>query len=565
MEKKENKICQSCNTSFVIEQNHFSFYEKIGVLPPNKCPDCRQQIRYAFRNERRLYRRNCDLCDKSTVTIYSPDKPFKIYCTSCFWGDEWDAKVYAQDFDFSRPFFEQFYELLLKSPRIALLNKNTVNSEYTNHAGDNKDCYLSFCMFNCENMLYCTNTWEKGRDCMDCQYNPMNISLCYECVDGENLYNCQYTKFLRDCSDCFYSYDCRNCSNCFMCYNLRNKSYCIENQQHTKENYKKIIEEMNLRSRTKRQKFYENYRRMIREKAVHRYAVIDKSINCTGNIVLNSKNAKNVFDIERAEDVSFAAMSPDTKDCMDVYHVGLKTELVYNSHAIVRSSNLIACNLSYDNTFAYYCDSCHNSQNLFGCVALKKSSYCILNKQYSKEEYDTLVPKIIEHMKKTGEWGEFFPPKYSPVCYNETQGAIYMSMKKEEVLARGFKWADDLGGTFGKETIKEISDSIKDTDESICKEVLACDKCNKNYNIALAEYELYKKMIVPIPEFCPDCRYLERQTLRNPRRLWHRVCICDKQNHSHKDKKCIIEFETPYAPERPEKVYCEECYKKEVY
>jgi len=30
--------------------------------------------------------------------------------------------------------------------------------------------------------------------------------------------------------------------------------------------------------------------------------------------------------------------------------------------------------------------------------------YCILNKQYSKEEYEELVPKIIEHMQKTGEW-----------------------------------------------------------------------------------------------------------------------------------------------------------------
>jgi hypothetical protein len=25
--------------------------------------------------------------------------------------------------------------------------------------------------------------------------------------------------------------------------------------------------------------------------------------------------------------------------------------------------------------------------------------YCILNKQYTKEEYEILVPKIIEHMK----------------------------------------------------------------------------------------------------------------------------------------------------------------------
>ena len=29
--------------------------------------------------------------------------------------------------------------------------------------------------------------------------------------------------------------------------------------------------------------------------------------------------------------------------------------------------------------------------------------------------------------------------------------------------------------------------------------------------------------------------------------------------------KCTNEFETSYAPERPEIVYCESCYQKEVY
>lgn len=57
---------------------------------------------------------------------------------------------------------------------------------------------------------------------------------------------------------------------------------------------------------------------------------------------------------------------------------------------------------------AYYCDSCHNSEYLFGCIGLKRSKYCVLNKQYSKEEYEALVPRIIEHMKKAGEWAYRF-------------------------------------------------------------------------------------------------------------------------------------------------------------
>jgi hypothetical protein len=54
------------------------------------------------------------------------------------------------------------------------------------------------------------------------------------------------------------------------------------------------------------------------------------------------------------------------------------------------------------------------SSNLFGCIGLRGKEYCILNKQYTKEEYETLVPKIIEKMKADGEWGEFFHQRISP-------------------------------------------------------------------------------------------------------------------------------------------------------
>src|SRR3990167_7917455 len=77
----QNKTCQNCKSQFVIEPEDFDFYKKISVPPPTWCPECRQRHRYAWRNERVLYRRNCDLCGKSTVTIYSPNKPYKVYCT----------------------------------------------------------------------------------------------------------------------------------------------------------------------------------------------------------------------------------------------------------------------------------------------------------------------------------------------------------------------------------------------------------------------------------------------------------------------------------------------------
>src|SRR3989338_11693288 len=100
----ENKVCQNCKSSFTIDASDFDFYKKIDVPPPTWCPECRQKRRYAWRNERVLYRRNCDLCGKRSVTIYSPNKPFKVYCPQCWWSDKWSGLDYGRDFNFSRSF-----------------------------------------------------------------------------------------------------------------------------------------------------------------------------------------------------------------------------------------------------------------------------------------------------------------------------------------------------------------------------------------------------------------------------------------------------------------------------
>ncbi|MFH0806738.1 MAG: hypothetical protein V1885_03385 [Candidatus Brennerbacteria bacterium] len=571
----ETRNCANCKNSFTIEPDDFVFYERISVPPPTWCPGCRQQRRYSWRNERVLYRRNCDLCGKSTVTIYSPSKPYKVFCPPCWWSDKWDALEYGREFDFSRPFFEQFQEAQLQVPRIALLTKNSVNSEYTNHSGDNKNCYLSFSTFGGENIMYGTNVWAPSKDSMDLYLvrTEGGAERCYECIDSSKIYSLQFTKLVKDSNDCAYCFDCRGCSHCFLSSNLRNKQYYFENHPLSKEEYQKKMEAMNLGSRKIREKLYEKWLDLIKKRSLHKFAIVEKSTGVTGNMVFNSKNSAAIFDGDKTEDSKYSIICPDVKNSMDVYHVGFSCELNYEAHALVRVYDVFFSHLSYDNSHLQYCDSCHNSENLFGCVGLRSKKYCIFNKQYSEEEYKTLRAKIIEHMKKGGEYGEFFPPKLSPFGYNETQGIIYMPLTKEEAVKRGYKWEDVVTGTFNKETISqnEVPDDIKDVENSILKEVLKCDECEKNYNIVEPELEFYRREGIPIPRFCPNCRYQKRLSLRPPRRLWHRQCMCDyrawensvKHPH-HTEGRCSNEFKTSYAPERPEVVYCEQCYNAEV-
>jgi len=76
---------------------------------------------YAYRNERSFYKRNCDKCEKSVVSIFPQDSEYKSYCNDCWWSDEFDPLTYGQDYDSERPFFEQFDELLHKVPMVSLV------------------------------------------------------------------------------------------------------------------------------------------------------------------------------------------------------------------------------------------------------------------------------------------------------------------------------------------------------------------------------------------------------------------------------------------------------------
>ena len=570
---EETKVCQNCKNSFTIDASDFNFYEKIKIPPPTWCPECRQLRRYAWRNERTLYRRNCDLCKKSTVTIYSPNKPFKVYCHECWWGDDWDFTSYGRDFDFSRPFFEQFSELQQDVPLMALLNKNSVNSQFTNHAGDNKNSFMTFAAFFNDNVMYSTMIFS-SRDCMDVSNVNEKGERLYEITDSRSCYQCQFSALLKDCSNCLYCYDCRGCNECFMSSNLRNKSYVFKNQQYSREEYLNKIKEYEFSSFVIREGLLKEFIDLLENNSIHRYVISERNINSTGSLISNCKNVFNGFEVDKGEDSKNIYAAVDIKDSMDLYHVGLQLELCYELQGCTRVSNCQFCHLCYDNMNVMYGDTCQNSQNLFACVSVKKGEYMIFNKKYSKAEYEKLKDKIIEHMQDTGEYGEFFPPQIAPVYYNETQGNLYMSLSMKEVLARGWNWEDNIPGTFGKETITSTSipDKIETVPDSYLNEIFSCITCLRNYNVIENELIFYRKEELPFPRKCPNCRYKRRFDLRPARKLWHRVCTCDgsisspqARKHTNHEGRCEVKFETCYSSDRLKKVYCEQCYNQEVY
>jgi hypothetical protein len=358
-----------------------------------------------------------------------------------------------------------------------------------------------------------------------------------------------------------------------MCAGLRNKKYYFKNKKYSQEEYEKILTSYRLDTFSGVEKARKEHESFVL-KYPRRYVFVFRSLNIHGDVISTSKNLKSCYVLKKSENCKYCDFGSDDKECYDLVmsgEVSESYEVVVADHSQLNLFGLF----SVKSQDIQYTQHCHNCKYCFGCVGLRNASYCIFNKQYSKEEYEVLVPKIIEHINKVPyvdklgneyKYGEFYPIELSPFGYNETLAMEDIALSKEDALEKGFNWQDNIQRTTGKETLKpeNIPDSIDEVGDLILDEVLVCMDCKRNYKIVPNELIFYKKMRIPIPRRCFYCRHEARLARRNPFKLWHRKCMCDKKHVQH-EGNCEVEFETSYAPERPEIVYCEKCYQSEVY
>jgi len=548
--------CKQCSTDFEITDEDRTFYDKVSPIiggkkypipEPDLCSQCRQIRRLCWRNERTLYHRQCGFCQKPVISIYSPDNPYITYCHQCWWGDEWSAMDYGKDFDFNRSFFEQFDELLKAVPKMTLLNYQVENCEYNNYNNESRNCHLTFGSGYMEDCMYMDWSYH-GKDTFDCSYCTY-FQLDYMNVDCTETYHCKFCQDCHNSSDCEYSFDLRGCKNCFGCVGLRNKEYHIFNKPYKKEQYAETVRKL------KNSKHKENIlseTTTLKSAHPHQASRILNSQNCTGDHINNSKNCSECYDITGLEDCKYMYDVFKGKDCMDHNRTG-ETELCYFNGGGGYYKNVLFSGTSVNLHDALYCFACMYSGYLFGSDGAKHNKYLILNKQYSKDEYEKQVSKIIEHMKETGEWGQFLSADISTFAYNETLAQEFFPTTKEECVKKGFRWKEPDKKEYQPQTY-QVPEDIKEVPTSIIDEVLACKVTSKNFKITPQELKLYLQENLPIPDRCPDQRYLDRLALKNPRKLYNRKC-----------DKCSTEIQTTYSPDRTEKVYCEECYLKEIY
>ena len=226
------------------------------------------------------------------------------------------------------------------------------------------------------------------------------------------------------------------------------------------------------------------------------------------------------------------------------------------------NSYLSWCNFYWrELKYTWYCCNCNNCTNCFACVWLRDKNYCIYNNQYTKDEYNQIVPKIIAQMIRDKQWWEFFDPQISYYWYNESIAMEFYPLKKEEALKMWYK-REDYEAPFPKvekvvqwkDLPKQWCKIIKEKKPEILDKILnyavICEVSGKPFRIIKQEIDFYIKHNLPLPTKHPDIRYIDRI-----KRKWTRELFLTKCSKCWKDSVSIYKNNI-------KNLCCDECFLK---
>lgn len=421
---------------------------------------------------------------------------------------------HGHDYDLSRNFFDNFTELFrsIDQPPTRLF-ETCDNCEYSDQTVGSRNCYLSYVtIVNCENVLYSMSVKESSTNVFNSLLVWTNCENIYYSVWVINSFNIFHSKYINNCSNVWFSENLIWCSECIQCNNLQNQSYCINNQQYSKEDY----QQQKTQILSQKSQFAQYYQQLSN----HGNNIA--STDVTGNFNIECQDIQQWYYNYQIKQWRNMILIGGKWSGEHVYDCFLNTppqnhyygtfsawygDHIYNSYHIKWGSNV------------YYSVCMENSSYCIGCVWLRNKEFCILNKQYSKEEWYEQADKIFAQMEQDGILGKFFPWSLHPFYFNDS--AAYLiddSFTKEEVTAEGYLrrdeeikvdipdwmevvesknlWQFEWRKTVG--TDGNTSDKQWTIDPIILKKTIRDEEWNI-YRIIKLEYDFLVKYWLPLP------------------------------------------------------------------
>lgn len=304
-----------------------------------------------------------------------------------------------------------------------------------------KNSYLCFGVWqHTENIAYTVCSNSNIRNVFNSLYTMGNCDNIYSSKIVTWSYNTFYSSNIHDSHNIWFSSNLIGCSECLLCNGLQNVSYCISNIQYNKEEYlyhkDRLLKE--------KQKFT-----VYHIKAYSHSLDNKNSKNVTWWGIVQSHDLENAYIVKNigfGRNILIAWWKDSSVHFYDSFDAWNQVdEHLYATHYVWETSSHVYCVSSGANLhnvyYSYYLESC---SYCLGCIWLKNKSYCIFNKQYTKEERHRKVDEIFSEMEKDGTLGEFFPWRMNPFYFNDT--AAYLiddTFTKEEVEKEGYLRRDE--------------------------------------------------------------------------------------------------------------------------
>ena len=412
---------------------------------------------------------------------------------------------YGLDYDLSKSFADNFGSLFKNIPLSATISQMAgENTQYADVIVSSTNCYLSNMIIdNCENIFYTFQSFENCKNIFSSVSIYSNSENIYMSSGVTNGFKVFYSKYIINSNNIWFSSNLIWCSECILCDDLENQKYCIENKEYEKEEYLEKKKEI-----LKNKNDFLSKLQNIKVKWKNFW-----STDVTWNFIEKSSDVENGFyiaDVSKSRNILFSWWTQ--KESYDVFDTWINVKDMYgvaswwvNSENIYLSSQIESC---YNIFYSYYLN---NSNHCFACIWLQNQSFCILNKQYTKEDWYKKVNQIFEKMDNNGTLWDFLPPELNPFYFNDTVAWIIWWFQKEDIVSDLYMWRDEKiqveipnwVDTINIDELNSYQWFNQNWEWKINPEILKKVIIDENWNyykIVQMEYDFLIKNSLPIPE-----------------------------------------------------------------
>ena len=469
--------------------------------------------------------------NNNTISRYPSTNRIKIEDYNSFMKKREDLQKTWCDYDLQLSFFDNVIKFFKNFHHPNLIFYWTVeNADFSDQSYNVENVYLSnTTIIDCSNVLYSFSVSTSSNVINSFYVKWSEVVHFSKWI--QKSYKIFYSAYIYDSNNIYFSDNLIGCNECISCSHLENQKYCINNKQLPKDEYFKKKKDI----LSNKKKFFYYYQWLD-----HKWQSYWNN-GASWNYILNSEHVENWLYVmygKNQRNVWLTWWNTQNENIFDTFSAGAawgndfyaviaagKSQNLYCSTLIVWSSNIY---------YSYYLENC---SYCLGCIWLKNKSFCILNKQYTKEERFEKANEIFAQMEKDGDLGKFFPWSMNPFYFNDTVAyLIDDSFTKEEVEKEWYlrrdeaikvdipEWMDMVKTTelnnyqwrkindkfytleqIWDKKLKEWIEMQRYIDPEILKKVIVDEKGNY-YRIVKMEYDFLMKHALPLPEI----HWLER-------------------------------------------------------